>query len=331
MDESSLIVIGASAGGVEALPALLGKLPEGFPGAICVVLHLSPHSPSYIPAIISRDSKLPARQAEHGDRLRPGYIFFAPPDRHLIITEDHLLHLGHGPRVNRHRPSIDVLFRSAAETFGPRVIGIVLTGCLDDGTAGLQAIKRAGGTAVVQDPADAAAPAMPQSALRHVAVDHCLPLAEIPPLLVKLASSSQPETHAMNNSPHDEYSSNEGPAHKKRELGPPSAFVCPDCSGALWEVRDDKVVQYTCHMGHAFSPDSLLGAQGEELERSLYVAVRTLLERADLLTRLAEQISAGGASPATFEDRAEEHREHATIIRSFLEKNLPGKKRAGRE
>src|SRR5215211_1119499 len=180
-----IIVVGASAGGIEALRVLAGGLPADFPASLFVVLHTSPESPAMLPNILDRSGSLPALSPKDGDRIRPGTIYVAPPDRHLLI-EPNRLRVTRGPKENRFRPAVDPLFRSAAETYGPRVIGVILTGYLDDGTAGLWNVKQRGGTTIVQDPADAVADSMPRSALKHVEVDHCVRLVQIPSLLVRL-------------------------------------------------------------------------------------------------------------------------------------------------
>jgi two-component system chemotaxis response regulator CheB len=184
-----IIVIGASAGGVPALSTLVGRLPADFPGTVFIVQHTSPAGKSFLPQILARAGPLPVRQPEHGDPLAPGAIYVAPPDQHMLLEAERIA-IVHGPRENRSRPAINVLFRSAAETFGPRVVGVLLTGMLDDGVAGLGAVKRCGGVAVVQEPAEAPFPEMPRAALADVAVDHTLPLAEIAALLGRLARTA---------------------------------------------------------------------------------------------------------------------------------------------
>src|SRR3954471_5267653 len=187
MNAHQVVVIGTSAGGLEALRVLAAGLPASFPLPICVVMHLSAQSPGIVPDILTRSGPLPSVNATSGARLRPSTIYVAPPDRHLLL-EPGRLRLTRGPHENRFRPAIDPLFRSAAQVYGPGAIGVILTGNLDDGTAGLSAIKQLGGVAIVQNPADAAYPSMPESALKHVKVDHVVPLAEIPRLLVALTA-----------------------------------------------------------------------------------------------------------------------------------------------
>src|SRR5215203_6547879 len=189
MRTKHLVVIGASAGGIETLRELVAGLPRDFPAAICVVLHSSPQSPGVLGAILTRAGSLPAHNARDRERLEPGHIYVAPPDYHLVI-EPGRVRITKGPRENRFRPAIDPLFRSAAQVYGPAAVGVVLTGNLDDGTAGLWVIKQLGGVAIVQDPADAAYPSMPQSAINHVKVDHVVPLQAVAPLLARVVSMS---------------------------------------------------------------------------------------------------------------------------------------------
>src|SRR5687767_14367963 len=194
MQARRIVVIGASAGGIEATRTLVGSLPRDFPAAVAIVIHTAPESPGVLPHIIRRASALDVVDAKSGAELRPGVVYVAPPDHHMLI-EPGRIRLAKGPRENRFRPAIDPLFRSAAQVYGPAAIGVILTGNLDDGTAGLSAIKRLGGVAIVQDPADAPFPSMPQSALHHVNVDHKLPLGDIAPLLVRVIAGPADDTH----------------------------------------------------------------------------------------------------------------------------------------
>lgn len=192
MAQHAIVVIGASAGGLAAIETIVAGLPAGFPAAVLVVLHIPPDAPSHLPAILERSSRLPVAAAQDGEIVRPGRVYVAPTDRHLLLQSDNRLRLTQGPREHWVRPSVDALFRSAAETCGRRVIGIVLSGSLDDGTAGLLAIKDSGGQTVVQAPTDAEHPSMPESAINHVLVDYVLPVADMPALLETLVLQLSP-------------------------------------------------------------------------------------------------------------------------------------------
>jgi two-component system, chemotaxis family, protein-glutamate methylesterase/glutaminase len=279
MPKRDIVVVGTSAGGVEALQELTQKLPADYPGTIFVVMHVGPGS--ILPEILSRSGAIPALAAEHDMRYEPNHIYIAPPNRHLLIN-DGVMQLDAGPRENGSRPSVDPLFRSAARTHRGRVAGVILTGGLDDGSAGLYAVKARGGLTIVQDPTEAAAPDMPINAMRYVEVDHCLPLSEIAPLLSKIASAngvfSEANTGAMSDVPDDLV---DPPAILKSP--PPNetqiSLACPECNGSLYEQKDGDMVHFMCHVGHSFSPASLTEAHKEALERALWTAVRTLNER----------------------------------------------------
>jgi len=226
-----LVVIGTSAGGLEALRTLVAALPVDFPAALCVVMHTAPQSPGVLHEILGRSGRLPAISPQSAERLLPGRVYVAPPDMHLLV-EPGRVRLSKGPKENRFRPAIDPLFRSAAQVFGPGAIGVVLTGNLDDGTAGLWAIKQLGGTAIVQDPAEALYPSMPRSAMRHVAVDHVVPIAGLAPLLVQLtAALVQPSTPVAAPATLEvevDIAKDKNPvAAGLTNIGEPSAYACP--------------------------------------------------------------------------------------------------------
>jgi two-component system, chemotaxis family, protein-glutamate methylesterase/glutaminase len=315
MPSHDIVVIGASAGGVEALKAVASRFPASLPAAVFVVIHLPVNSPSVLPQILQRAGPLPAAFARHGEAIKHGYIYITPPDHHLLIQRGYV-RVVRGPKENRHRPSADVLFRTAASAYGLRVVGVVLTGALDDGTMGLQAVKRRGGLAVVQDPQDALVPSMPQSALDSVEVDYCLPLAEIAPLLVRLASSPMEKVlESLEGSMAE-------PEHEELpELA--SGFTCPDCHGALWELRDGELTRFRCRVGHTFSPDSLLEGQSEALERALWSAIRGLEERAALTKQLGQRMRERGvlSSATRFDERAQEMEQQATLLRQYVLSN----------
>jgi two-component system chemotaxis response regulator CheB len=305
MNRPHAIVIGASAGGVAALLELAGALPPDLPAVLGVVLHVgSTHS--ILPALLTARGSLPAVHPRDGEPLRAGTIYVAPPDHHLLFTPE-VARLSRGPRENYARPAIDPLFRTAALHWRERAIGVVLTGELDDGTAGLQAIKECGGIAIVQDPAEALQASMPASALANVAVDHCLPIAGIAAQLQQLvaaapapepasAAASEPAATAVAEHLQHEQEIFEG--NKAMEhlgaVATPSTLTCPDCGGSLWELKDSKPLRYRCHTGHAFTAGTLQHAQKQTAEHSLWSSVRALRERELLLRRLATVAQATG-------------------------------------
>lgn len=320
--QRDLVVIGASAGGVDALQAVVASLPAEFPAAVLVVLHVSAAGTSVLPQILSRTGPLPATFATDGEELRRGQIYVAPADHHMLI-HDTRLQLTQGPRENGHRPAIDPLFRSAARAGDGRVIGVVLSGLLDDGAAGLRFIKQHGGTAVVQDPEEALFPSMPHAALRATAADRIAVAADIgqalcdlieEPILVEAAHPSPvPSDRDVDGLDRVEAD----PADVADLLiGPPSALTCPECGGALWEEDDGGIVRYSCHVGHAYSLVSLMEAQGSTLEMTLWSAVRALEERADLHRRLSRRTSSSRVEQ--YEEQARQAEEHARALRAML-------------
>ncbi len=288
-------MIGASAGGVAALLELVAGLPKAMDAVIGIVLHVGSRH-SILPQLLERRGALPAVHPQHGQALVPGTIYVAPPDHHMTFTEDRAL-LGRGARENHARPAIDPLFRSAALAWCDRAIGVVLTGDLDDGTAGLAAIKQCGGTAIVQDPVTAVAPSMPASALRNVSVDYTLAIGEIAATLVQLvgqdaAAPAQPHPAQLQR----EQALFEG-KHVMENLsaaGKPSGLSCPDCGGGLWELNEAQPLRYRCHTGHAFTVGTLESAQTEQAEQALWSSVRALQEREILLRRMAAVAEATG-------------------------------------
>lgn len=325
MPDERIVVIGASAGGVEALLHLSALLPSNFPAPLLVVVHISSHSPSVLPDLLSRRGNLPAKHAVNGEKYQPGLIYVAPPDHHLLLR-DGTLRVMRGPRKYRHRPAIDPLFRSAAAVAGPRTIGVILTGRLDDGTAGLLAIKNRGGVAIVQDPADAVHSSMPESALHHVNVDFCLPLRDIPQKLIDLLK--QPVTITPPSPAARELIEMEDRlveldskiVRQDQRPGEPSVFSCPDCGGVLWEIKDGEFSHYRCRVGHAFSPENMLSAQNEALEQALWTAMKTLEESAALSRRLAasERLQDHDWMAARFDDRERDARKHVEVIRRVI-------------
>jgi two-component system chemotaxis response regulator CheB len=275
MDMHDIIVIGASAGGVQALQSLVSSLPGDLSAAIFIVLHTRPHS-NGLPRVLRPSASLPISSATDGERIECGRIYIAPPDRHLIIAKGHM-HLSVGPKENRTRPAINPLFRSAALTYGPRVVGVILTGLLDDGTLGLWEIKRRGGIAIVQEPSEASHPEMPNSAIANVPIDYRVSLREIGPLLVSLSKR---------------------PIELKKEKKEATMdaentdLTCPECHGPLTRHKMGKLIELRCRVGHAFSPENALVAHDESEERSLWGAVQMVEEGAAFAEQLADSLPA---------------------------------------
>jgi len=314
-----MIVIGASAGGVEALKNLVGDLSSDLKATLFVALHLPSQGTSFLPKILQRNGPLPATHPDDGEPIRRGHIYAAPPDRHLVLR-DGKIHLSKGPRENGFRPAIDPLFRSAARTYGSRVIGVILSGMLGDGSGGLKSIKLAGGIAIVQDPQEATFSDMPLNAVESVAVDYILPVAGIAATIKQL--TEQPVRQRRGAPMPDE-------AEKEREIvkqdlrqfetgGNPrlaSVLTCPECGGVMWELDDGELVKYRCHVGHAFSTESLLNEQAETLEAALWSAIRALEERAALLKRMAARCHEHGSM---FSEQAKDAEQNADLIRTVL-------------
>jgi two-component system chemotaxis response regulator CheB len=297
MKKRNIIVIGASSGGFEAIKKVVAGLPSDFDAAIFIVWHISPDTNGILPAVLNKLGTLPAVNAQDGEPITMGRIYVAPPDRHLLVEEDHM-RITKGPKENRFRPAVDPLFRSAAYTFGSRVIGVVLSGALDDGTSGLWTIKERGGIAIVQDPVDAEVPSMPVNATNQVNVDHSLPADELGPLLVSLAAEQVKEFHYRNTEENKKtemelHIARQDPDFKNilfepKELTP---FTCPECSGVLSAIKDGNRMRYRCHTGHAFSADSLLAALTEKTEDTLWNAVRETQETAMLLNHIGDHFA----------------------------------------
>ena len=317
-----IIVVGASAGGVEALADFAGRLPADLPAAVFIVLHMPAYGHSVLPDILNRRGPLPAVHPKDGEKIRPGHIYVALPDHHPLVKGDRIS-LTRCPAENNHRPAIDALFRAAARAYGPRVVGVVLTGTLDDGTAGLQAIKMRGGLALVQDPAEALFAGMPRSAIENVAVDAVRPIAGLTELVVRLAG----EPAAQEGLPVPfqleedvEVAEMRLDVLEGRREGKPSGFSCPECHGVLWEIPEGDLIRFRCRVGHAYSPESLFASQSEGLEEALWAALRALEESAALAERLqARSFDRGHVlSAQRFAEQALDARSRADIIHKAL-------------
>jgi two-component system chemotaxis response regulator CheB len=325
MPGKDIIVVGASAGGIEALKTLVSGLPRNFPATVFVVLHMSPQTPSVLPEILTRSGELSATHPRDNEEFRLGHIYVAPPDRHLLLEKDGRILITRGPKENRFRPAVDPLFRSAARAFGTRVIGIVLSGGLDDGTVGLLAIKQRGGIAVVQDPQDAITPSMPLNAMRYVAVDYCLPVAEIAPLLVRLTGERAVEEGEYPVSDELEIEvkiAREDNAESAGvlKLGTATLFTCPECHGTLLELKSKDPLRYRCHTGHAFTVNSLLAELTENVEDSLWTTIRAIEESAMLMKHMADHLGNGENAHAAelFLKKAEEAKQRAELVRQAV-------------
>jgi two-component system chemotaxis response regulator CheB len=326
---SDIVVIGASAGGLDALQLLVSGLPSRFAPAVLIVMHIGAQH-SILAALLARSSVLPVRQARHGEVIESGRVLVAPPDLHLTVLRQGAecrVVLARTAKENYTRPAVDPLFRGAAASFGRRAIGVILTGGLDDGTAGLAAIKACGGTAIVQDPQQALAPGMPASAIDNVAVDHVLPLEEIAPALARLAEA-QAQAGApaprLEEVPRWVQMENkfalEGIDMQNLELlAKPSTFTCPECHGTLWELKDGVPRRFRCHTGHAYTERNLAALQGELVEDSIWTAVRALQEREMLLRRMADEALLGqrDAAASAYRAEAEEAMRSADVLRSL--------------
>jgi two-component system chemotaxis response regulator CheB len=326
MQNRDIIVIGTSVGGIETLKKLVKKLPPDLRASVFVVLHISRDSPGVLPAILEKAGPLPALRANDGEKFKTGHIYVAPPDHHLLIDGEGIMNVTRGPKENGFRPAVDPLFRSAALAFGPRVIGVILTGNLDDGSAGLWAVKSQGGVAVVQEPNDSIAPSMPLSALAYVEVDYRVPVKEIGPLLGRLSEEpvkkkgvgSMPklmETEVKIAAEKDAV------ANGITEWGEPSVFSCPECHGVLRELKEGPNVRFRCHVGHGYSLESLLAELTEKNEAALWAAVRSVDETVLLLRRMASALAKDkhAAAAEYLMERARQSEECSKLVRqAFL-------------
>jgi len=324
--DNKLIVIGASSGGFETLKKIIHALPVDFNPPIFIVWHMSTEGTGILPMVLNRENKIPASHAYDKEPIQPNHIYVAPPDYHLLI-EDGMVRTTRGPKENRFRPAIDPLFRSAAYSHTGHVIGIILSGALDDGTAGLWAVKSYGGTAVVQDPRDAEVASMPQSALREVNVDYCVPASEIADLLVRLAKEPVKTSAIMEDRKiKKEIDIAAGkPAMEKGDLpfGELTPYTCPECHGVLSRIHDDKLVRYRCHTGHAYSTDTLMADISEKIETSLYNAMRGIDESVILLNHIGDHFAESNQPKlaALYFKKAKEASDRSQLVRKAVIRN----------
>jgi two-component system, chemotaxis family, protein-glutamate methylesterase/glutaminase len=334
MANHDIVVIGASAGGVESLTKLVRQLPRTLPASVFIVQHMTPHRETSLPRILQRVSKLPVTLASDNLSIAKNKIFVAPPDKHLILENNHMK-LFRGPKENHTRPSIDVLFRSAALTYADRVVGVVLSGILDDGTAGLKVIKDVGGVAIVQDPEEALHPDMPINAANGVKVDAVLPLTDIAAELTKLVNGGnkrktkiKPKEKIDTRLTEKEIQMSKlTPQNIKEEgeYGTPSVFSCPDCRGVLWEIQDGNFVRFRCRTGHGYLPEVLSEEQSEVVESTLWAALTALEEKSSLSMRLAKKFTGFGDVIAAdrFRSKSQDALEKAKILRQILMEEEP--------
>jgi two-component system, chemotaxis family, protein-glutamate methylesterase/glutaminase len=323
-DHQRVVVIGASAGGLEAIKKLIQSLPSDFSAPIFIVWHMSPDIQGIIPRVLNNLNAIYAANAYDGEPIQQNRIYFAPPDRHMLIEEG-VVRLSQGPKENHFRPAVDPLFRSAAYVFGNRVIGIILSGSLDDGTAGLWRIKHNGGTAIVQNPQEAEVPSMPQNAIREVNVDYIVSVAEMAALLVRLSKRK------VNDNPEemkDEKTKIEidiaaGKSEFSRNslvIGELSPYSCPECQGVLSKITDGNLSRFRCHTGHAYSIDTLLSSISEKIESSLYTALGALEESIMLLNHMGDHLAESKHTKlaALYFNKAKKAEERVEILRNTV-------------
>ena len=319
LNNSRMIVIGSSAGGMQALTKLVAQFPKDFPAPILVVNHMSADTTGEaLVKALNESGSLACDHAHDGQKFKSSTIYLAPSDQHMLIGKEKIL-VTKGARENRYRPAIDPLFRSAAVAYGNRVIGIVLTGYLDDGTSGMMAIKRCGGICIAQDPQDAAYPDMPQSVITNVGVDYCVPIAEMGALLSKLVLSKPPKSRKT---PKDiAIEANIAlrvlsDLPSVNALGEQVPFNCPECGGVLWQMAEGDLLRYRCHTGHAFTSSVLLAEQTAKIEETLWVALRMFEERQNLLVTMDKR--QGTKAPTSLSLRAKDSQVHIDRIRAML-------------
>ncbi len=323
-----VVVIGASAGGVEALRDIVSALPSDLDVPVFVVLHIPPYTSSSLPQILSRFGPLEAVHPEDETKFQAGTIYVAPPDHHMLVTEDSVL-IKRGPKENRFRPSIDALFRSAAYVFGARTIGVVLSGVLEDGTSGLWSIKRLGGTSVVQDPDQARFESMPRSAMDYVKIDYKLPSSEIGSLLARLTKKAVPPAEVGNKEVLQRMelemqiaTANNAFQRGIMKAGELTPFTCPECHGALVRIVEGKMSRFRCHTGHAYSDSALLEAVMESTGEMVWQVIRSYEEGVMLLNHMADHLHAAGDHERSdiFREKANDLEErsklfHAAVLR----------------
>lgn len=314
-----IIVIGGSSGATAPLKAILAALPVDLKAAVFIVLHIPARSIGILATVASAAGRLPVHQAADGMAILPGNVYLAVPDHHLILTKGSMK-LGRGPRENMARPAVDPLFRSAAAAYGPRVIGVILSGMLNDGASGLEAIKRCGGVALVQDPADAIADEMPRAAMLATTVDLSVASARMGDILSDLVQ--QPPGPGMPVPPDirlevDIAAGERIDSQVLRRIADPVALTCPNCSGVLSAIRGSRPLRFRCQVGHGMTSEILAAEQENAVDEALRIALRVIEERAELVSRLSEEGRASGrrAVAELYAERATEYRGYADTLR----------------
>lgn len=313
--------MGGSEGAVETLIEIASHLPPRFAVPIFVVVHLPTTADSYLPKILSRKGPIPAVNPRDGTEIAAGRIYVAPPDCHLTI-ESRKVRVKRGPRENRHRPAIDPLFRTAARSFGPNLIGVLLSGNLDDGSAGLLAVRRRGGTTIVEDPATALVSEMPRRAIEYAGSNYVLPASEIAAKLIQLTANGRmrKQMKAKENSASEgaEVWQHEHSSNSNEGNGQPSVFACPECHGVLWEAKDGTLLRYRCRVGHAYSANSLKGELDQSAERAMWAAMRALEEKAAMTRRLLASMKGPKTYLQRLQEQADADAQNAHIIRDMI-------------
>jgi two-component system chemotaxis response regulator CheB len=321
-----IIVTGASAGGLKVVSELVGKFPKDFEASIFVVIHIHPTAKSLLPAILSKATILPVVSLDGYASIQKGTIYVAPPNKHLII-DDGMVAISSGPRENRFRPSIDALFRSAARNYGPHVVGVLLSGGMDDGVSGLHFIRSFGGTTIVQDPEHAEFPDLPQNAIKAGSVDHVLSVSEI---AAKLISLAEEENHMSRS---EEKSNKAGTEDDLDLVGKRTVLTCPDCGGLLWEMNEGKLTRYQCHVGHRYTQQSLFESNSEATENALWTALRALKEQSVLARKKAKETGQQGhhAAESVFSEHVRATDEAIEKISRLLYSNARQRKEQSHE
>lgn len=331
-----IVVIGGSAGSLDPLKTILSKLPADFPGSVFISVHMTADYPSMLATVLSRSSSLPTTTPADQEQIRRGHIYVSRPDHHLTI-EDGRVRVLRGPRENRHRPAIDPLLRTAAREYGPRVVGIVLSGLQDDGSAGLYAVRERNGIAIVQDPRDTVWKEMPQHAIEYAEPHYVLTADEIASTLVELVDATKSSVpmkeknfavrkpngknggrKSRSNTALQKSNVNEHVSRPEEGEGTPSVFACPECHGVLWEVKNDKITRFRCRVGHTYSPESLTTELSSASETALWAAVRALEEKAALQRRVAEGMGLNRVTSSRLLDQSDADSENARLIRSMI-------------